>query len=112
MIPSAAIKGCLLNLATYRSTGSYKLYELYLKQAVNYLGDRELRTIKSDELSRHLVYLRTEYIPKRVHVTTRVGDPLSPSALDNHWKCLRSFWGWASGDLHVKNAALKVPRYT
>lgn len=84
MILSAEIKGYLLNLATYRSTGTYKLNELYLKQAVNYLGDRELSTIKSDGLSRYLVYLRTEYIPKRIHASTRVGDPLSPCALDNH----------------------------
>jgi integrase/recombinase XerD len=110
MILSAAIQGYLLHLATFRSMGTYKLYELYLRQFVSHVGDRELKTIKADELSRYLVYLKTEYIPKRVQGSTRVGDPLSASALDNHWKCLRSFWGWASLELHVKNVALKLPR--
>jgi len=54
-----------------------------------------------------MAYLRSEYKPNRPS-----GDesPLSDSALDNHWKCLRAFFRWCEQRLALKRPDLMLPR--
>jgi integrase len=52
-------------------------------------------------------YIRREYEPKRFGGDTR---PLSASAVDNHWKALRSFFGWCNRTLDVDRPDLNMQR--
>jgi integrase/recombinase XerD len=84
-----------------------RLYRLYLGKLVEYLGDPEVSTITHTDLSRYMNYLRIEYVPNRPS-----GDdsPLSSSALDNHWKAIRSLFGWCHEVLNLERPDLHLPQ--
>ncbi|MFC2052870.1 tyrosine-type recombinase/integrase [Chloroflexota bacterium] len=108
MLLSKAIKGYLLDAAAGElSTSTSRVYKYYLRIFLGYLGDVELEKIMGEDLVEYLVYLRTDYKPNRPS-----GDisPLSYSALDNHWKCLRSFFGWCERILEIERPDKYLPR--
>lgn len=111
MLLSKAIEGYILDgLAGDYSPHTMRLNKLYLGQLVEYLGDPELDDISHTDLAKYMHYLRHEYIPNR-----RNGDtsPLSPSALDNHWKAIRSLFKWCNRviDLERPDTNLPQPKY-
>lgn len=62
-------------------------------------------------LKRFMHYLVSEYVPVRSQYSTRQGSPLSGSAIDNHWKALRSFFRWAhESGLIDSNPSIHLPR--
>lgn len=105
-----AIKGFL----TYMKADGYSpstivLYDYVLKTLADFLQDMEVEKIKHNDLMRYFAYLRDGYIPDRKN-----GDksPLSGSALQNHWKGIRTFFGWAVEDLGLKtrpDLKIKLP---
>jgi integrase/recombinase XerD len=78
-----------------------------LKNLAQYLDDPEIDSVRPNDLKRFLLYLRTDYRPNRPG-----GDdtPLSESAIDNHWKAIRSFWSWAEESLGCKRPDYDLPR--
>lgn len=106
-----AIEGYILDITTTYSESTIKMYQLLLQQFARKVdGERQLNQIASEDLKRYMLFMKTEYIPRRVRGSTRIGDPLSPSALDNIWKCLRSFFKWCSNNLEIANPSENLPR--
>ena len=100
MLLSKAVNGYILDgLAGDFSPHTMRLYSLYLNKLIEYLGDPELEDITHTSLARYLHFLRHEYIPNRPSGDT---SPLSPSALDNHRKGIRSLFGWCHKVLDVE----------
>lgn len=96
MLLSKAIEGFLLDFSLRHSTSTaYRAYHPALRHFVKYAGDLPLESVASDRLKQFIHYLLTEYIPERHPYSTRKGQSLSGSAVDNHWKALRSFFRWA-----------------
>lgn len=103
-----AIDGFILDFqASGKSLGTAKLYRLALESLARFLEYPPLESIKADDLKRYFIWLRTEYKPYRPGGDTR---PLSESAIDNHWKAIRSFWGWAAGALGSSRPDLSLQR--
>lgn len=108
MLLSKAVEGYILDgLAGDFSPHTMRLYRLYLRKLVEYLGDPELENITHTDLARYMHFMRNEYIPNR-----RNGDtsPLSSSTLDNHWKAIRSLFGWCNRVLELERPDLKLPQ--
>lgn len=92
-----AIEGFLLDFqAGGRSAGTVKLYRLALTNFARFLDNPEVHKVKPEDLKRFMLWLRLDYKPLRPDGDERL---LSESAIDNHWKAIRSFWGWAKGTL-------------
>lgn len=109
---SKAIEGYLLDSsATYAAT-TVSLKKTCLGMLCEHLGDPELKSITSDDLVRWLAYLKNDYIPHRFP-TARTTGALSPSALDNHWKSVRSFFNWCNRRLGLPrpDLDLRKPKY-
>jgi integrase/recombinase XerD len=104
---SNSIEGFILEISTSYLLGTIKLYRMYLNKFLEWIGDREIEKIQPADLSRYLAYMRTEYKPARLNGDT---SPLSPSALDNHWKVLRSFFKWCNTILEVPRPDLNLRR--
>ena len=103
-----AIEGFLLDFqAGGRSAGTVKVYRLALINLARFLDDPEVNQIRSENLKRFLLYLRNDYKPNRPGGCER---PLSESAIDNHWKAIRSFWKWAEESLDCKRPDNNLPR--
>lgn len=112
MLLSKAIEGFLLDFSLRRSASTaYRAYHPALRHLLRRLGDMHLDTITPDALRQFLHYLITDYIPDRNQHSTRKGTPLSGSAIDNHWKALRSFFRWAHDiGLIASNPAANLQR--
>ncbi len=90
MLLSKAIEGFILDgLAGSFSPHTMGLYKSNLGISKDYLGDAELSTITPEMLTDFIRHSRTDYIPRH---NCKNGQKLSPSAVDNHWKCLRAFF--------------------
>ncbi len=108
MLLSKAIDGYILDgLAGDFSPHTMRLYRLYLNKLIEYLGDPELEDITHTYLARYMHYLRHEYIPNLSNGDT---SPLSPSALDNHWKGIRSLFGWCHKVLDIERPDYEFPQ--
>lgn len=111
---SQAIEGFLYDFqANGNSDRTAKLYKLYLHKLDEFLDDQDVEQVTHDDLQDYMMYLRTDYKPFRFSGDT---SPLSPSALDNHWKAFRSFFGWAERimgiprpDLHIGKPDYDLP---
>lgn len=110
MLLSTAIDGFILQITTTHALTTKKLYQLSLRTLINYLQDRPIADITTADLRRYMAYLRSDYVPHRVSTSTRINTPLSSAAIDNHWKCLRSFFRWATDELKIPNPAENLAR--
>ncbi len=112
MLISKAIEGFLLDFSLQHSPDTaYRSYHPVLRHFVRYVGDMEIKSVTPDMLKKFMAYIQTEYIPKRMSTSTRQGEKLSGSAIDNHWKALRSFFRWCHTSKLIKtNPALDLPR--
>jgi len=77
-----------------RSNSTVILYKCYLGIAIRRFEERNIDSITPQDLKEYFRFLQTDYEPWRIKGSTRVGQPLSASSLDNHWKILRSFFRW------------------
>jgi len=88
---SKAIEGYLLYAQNTYSTETVIHYHKTLKKVLNHLGDREVESIKSNDLQQYFLFLRTEYKPYRFSGEERL---MSPAGVEGYWKALRSFFKW------------------
>ncbi len=105
-----AIEGYLLDITPTYSEKTVRLYTQQLSVLLGFLGNVEINTITKSDLDRYLVFLKKDYKPNRFSGSE---DPLSPSAIDNHWKCIRSFFGWCEENVGANrpDKQLKRPRF-
>ena len=68
-------------------------YERILVKWVEYMEERKVTSVTSQDLTAYLTWLRTEYTPERMNGKTH---PLSPKSIRNVWITLSSFINWAS----------------
>ena len=102
-----AVEG--FNLYT-RAVYAERTSELFAQQMViiqRVLGNVEVDSITQTDLNRLMGYLKTEYIPFRIHQT---GEKLSDPSLANYWKTLRAFFKWANLDMGVKRPDTNLVR--
>lgn len=90
-----AIEGFIL----YMSSGQYaaetvKLYGFVLPHLAGYLQDPDVETITDTQLKSFMGTL----------------SGVSGSYQDNHWKAIRTFFGWCNETLGVKRPDVKLPR--
>ena len=108
MLLSKAIHGFLIDGRAGRlSSSTVRLYEITLGQFLQWYGDQDIEQITPEDLAAWLHYLRAEYQPKRFSGET---GQLSPSAVDNHWKGLRSFFSWCETRLNIDRPDQFLPR--
>lgn len=105
-----AKKGYLTFLkASGYSPSTVALYDYVLNTLATFLEDMEVERIKASDLTKYFAYLRDGYKPNRKNGSS---EPLSGSTLQNHWKAIRTFFGWAKEDLRLKarpDLTLKLP---
>ena len=110
LVFSKAIEGFLLFAQAEKATATIELYTCCLGIALRHFGDVDIETITTDDLIAFMTWLRVDYEPNRLKTSTRIGQSLSDSAIDNHWKTLRSFFRWCEKTLKVNNPAIDLPR--
>lgn len=108
---SRAIEGFLVNIgAEGYAPPTVQLYQGDCGVMLNYLGDREVEEITTQDLREYFYYICNDYKPVRFG-----GDqsPLSPSAVDNYWKCMRAFFKWCDRELRTgrPDEGIKRPVY-
>ena len=81
-------------------------YEFRLKQWIDFTGDTNVESITPQAIRKYLVWLRTEYRPRRYN-----GDrsPLSPKTIRNAYITLSSFFTWAVQEFDLQNPMQRVP---
>jgi integrase/recombinase XerD len=75
---------------TFRSVDSYRRA---LEQWAEHIGEIDTGCITHQSISDYLLYLRTEYVPRRFSGDTRA---LSGKTLRNVYVTLASFFAWAT----------------
>jgi len=109
---SEAVHGFLIaRAADGYSPNTLNMYRHDLGSMVQYLSDPELESISLADVRAFFAWLRDGYVPKRVSGDTK---PLAPSTLSNAWCAIRSFYTWASDELHIErpDTQLQQPRFT
>ena len=81
-------------------------YEFRLRQWIDFAGDPTVESVKPQAIREYLVWLRTEYRPRRYN-----GDrgPLSPKTIRNAYITLSSFFTWAVQEFDLRNPMQRVP---
>jgi integrase/recombinase XerD len=105
-----AIEG--FNLSA-RANYAQRTAELFAQELViirRVWGNIEVESIRPDDVNRLMGYLKTDYIPFRIHQT---GERLSEASQVNYWKTIRAFFKWANENLGIKrpDVNLSKPKY-
>jgi integrase/recombinase XerD len=88
-----AIPGFLLyKTAEALSPNTLRSYQDHLKRWLNYTGDVAVERVTPADLCAFLVWLRTDYTPRRLNGHT---TPLAAKTLRNYWVSLSAFFTWA-----------------
>ncbi len=104
---SKALTGFLqYKAAEALSPTTLQSYERDLKQWIAYAGDVEIGQVTTQGLRAYLVWLHTDYKPRRL---TGGDEPLSPKTIRNIWVSLSAFFTWASEELKIANPMKGVP---
>ena len=107
---SRAIDGFLqFKAAESLAKGTLVSYRQHLDGLKTWLEDDEcvVQEISTQLLCKYLVYLREEYVPRRI--TGHNDKPLSPKTIHNVWISLSAFFTWASTDFEFANPMKGVP---
>jgi integrase/recombinase XerD len=75
-------------------------YQSALGTLIEYLGDKDIQLITSDDLHGFMSYLVTDYIPERRNNPNNI-EPLSSASHHRYWKAIRSFFKWAGTELGI-----------
>ncbi|MHB0923161.1 MAG: tyrosine-type recombinase/integrase [Bellilinea sp.] len=110
MYLSKAFEGYLLDIGASYAKQTVQLYTMLTRKILEHVGDKELGEVQSADLAQLMTFLRNEYEWEAIDGSMRT---LSGSALDNYWKCIRSFFGWAHTNLDNPRPDLNLqrPRY-
>lgn len=80
-------------------------YEYCLNQWIDHIGDQDAANIRPSDLTNCLVWLRTDYKPKRWNQNR---DPLAPKSMKNVYTPLKSFFKWLSLEFDMQNPFVKI----
>lgn len=81
-------------------------YKRILEQWAGYAGNKKVSQFTDRDINAYLVYMRTEYVPRRFGGSTRV---LSPKSLRNIWITMCPFFTWANTEFRMENPMKSVP---
>jgi len=105
---SKAIEGyTIAALADGYSQSTLNTYRYALNTMVEYIGDKEVSDISTENLRGFMNYLVTVYTPERRNNPSNV-EPLSTASHHRYWKAMRSFFKWAEMDLRVSRPDLSI----
>ena len=103
----AAITGFLnYKTAAGLSQRSVDSYKRILEQWAEYAGNKKVAQFTDRDINAYLVYMRTEYVPRRFGGDTRA---LSPKSLRNIWISLCAFFTWVNDEFRMENPMKSVP---
>ncbi|MGD0613774.1 MAG: tyrosine-type recombinase/integrase [Anaerolineales bacterium] len=103
-----AVQGFLqFKAAEGLSARTIESYAHDLHQWLDFLGERDVGKITAVDIRQYLVYLLTEYEPRRLNTQNK--KKLSPKTVRNVWVTLAAFFHWASDELEIPNPIKKVP---
>jgi integrase/recombinase XerD len=88
------------------SDGTLTNYEFRLKQWIEFACDPDVEAVTPQDIREYLVWLRTEYRPRRYNGDRR---PLSPKTIRNAYITLSSFFTWAVQEFDLPNPMRRVP---
>lgn len=97
----------ICRLAGGYAKSTLEIYSWALLRLLGFVEDKSVGEITLDQLRRFMIYMRDEYEPTQPGGNT---DPLSPSSLENIWKALRSFFGWAEEELEIPRPDLRLAK--
>jgi integrase/recombinase XerD len=110
---SKAIDGYVISsLAEGYSPLTLNAYKSALFTMIEYLGDKDVSKVTTDDLKGFMSYLVTEYTPERRNNPQNT-EKLSTASHHRYWKAMRSFFKWANRDLGTgrPDAPIKMPRW-
>jgi integrase/recombinase XerD len=87
-------------------------YQSALGTLIEYLGDKEIQEVTSDDLHNFMSFLVTDYKPERRNNPNNT-DRLSSASHHRYWKAIRSFFKWAGTELAIDrpDLTLKMPAW-
>lgn len=71
-----------------------------------YAGNKDVSQLTDREINAYLVFMRTEYVPRRFGGDTRL---LAPKTLRNIWITMASFFTWAKTEFGMENPMKTIP---
>lgn len=93
-------------LADGYSPNTLEVYSWALDRLQRFLPDNvDISHITLNDLRQFMLYMKNDYEPNRPGGSTK---PLSPSSLENIWKAVRSFFGWAEEELNIPRPDLRL----
>jgi len=107
MLLEKAITG-FLNSKTAQglSDRSVDSYKRILEQWAKYAGNKDVSQLTDREINAYLVFMQTEYVPRRFGGDTRL---LAPKTLRNIWITRASFFTWAKTEFGMENPMKTIP---
>ena len=106
-LPEAIEYFKICKLADGYSPSTMEVYGWALSRFSAFVENKPPDEITLDQLRRFMLYMRNEYQPNRSGGSTA---PLSASSLENIWKALRSFFGWAEEELGIERPDLRLAK--
>lgn len=107
---SEAIEGFLhAKLAEGRSPRTIVGYRHDLRVWLAYAGDQDVAVVTAQEIQAFLIYLRTEYKPRRFSADLAA---LSPKTIRNFWVSLAALFSWLNFTFDLASPMAKVPAPT
>ena len=111
MLLSQAVEYFIIcKLADGYSPRTMELYTWALERFLFFMSKypkKGITDIQIEDLRHFMLYMQNEYTPTRPGGSTA---PLSPSSLENIWKALRSFFGWAAEELEIQRPDLRLAK--
>jgi integrase/recombinase XerD len=107
LLISDAIEGLLLaKRAEGRSPRTITGYRHDLRVWLEYAGDQDVAHITAQEVQAFLVYLRTDYRPRRL---SGDGSVLSAKTIRNFWVSLSALFSWLRDVFELPSPMAKIP---
>jgi len=104
---SQAVQGFLqYKAAEALSPRTIEGYQHDLQKWIEHIGNVDVAKISAESLRAYLVWLHTEYKPRRFNGNT---EPLSPKTINNIWVSLSAFFNWYSREFDLNNPMKTVP---
>ena len=111
LIISDAIDGLLLaKLAEGRSPRTITGYRHDLRVWLDYMGDKDVAHVTGQEIQAFLLYLRTDYQPRRLSCDG--STDLAAKTIRNFWVSLSALFSWLRDVFELPSPMSKVPAPT
>jgi len=99
MYITKALEGYIIAaLADGYSPLTLNAYRSAIGTMIEFLGDKEVQYITTDDLRSFMNFLVTDYLPERRNNPENT-ERLSTASHHRYWKAMRSFFKWAERDL-------------